>query len=552
MKPVIIIRPQPASAATLAAAKLLNLNAHVIPMFDIHPLPWEMPEPGTFDALLIGSANAMRHAGAALRAYAAKPTYAVGETTAQAARDADLDVVAVGRGGLQDLLGAVKPEHRKLLRLAGKQRIELAPPDGLTIEECEVYASDPLPMPEQLTKILERPALVLLHSAEAARHFATSCDTRNIDRSLIALACIGPRVRDAAGQGWQDMRAADKPDEEALLALAREMCEKDDGSKDNETETIKNARQGLMQDQTGGQMMAPPSQPKRSAFGQLGVALLAFVLGASAVGWFAWQGHLGALLPKTPPEESGGPELVGTAPLANTEAGAQSTQSELKAVGTVEARLAMLEDRFSRLNLQANAASGNAARAESLLIAFAARRMIDRGEPLRYLEDQLRLRFTNAQPSAVETIIDFGRAPVTIDELSARLDALAPRLSGKSDTESFWVKASRELSGLFTVRSEPSALLSPEARLERARVMLTAGKIPEAVDQVKRLPGAEAGDKWIADALRYESARKALDLIETTAMLDPSRLQDAEGNNVDQPSPLATPPEEKKKQASKK
>lgn len=43
---------------------------------------------------------------------------------------------------------------------------------------------------------------------------------------------------------------------------------------------------------------------------------------------------------------------------------------ELKAVGNVEARLAMLEDRLSRINLQANAASGNAARAESLLIAL--------------------------------------------------------------------------------------------------------------------------------------------------------------------------------------
>src|SRR3546814_9831855 len=37
-------------------------------------------------------------------------------------------------------------------------------------------------------------------------------------------------------------------------------------------------------------------------------------------------------------------------------------------------RVSELEDRISRINVQAQAASGNAARAEGLLIAFAARR----------------------------------------------------------------------------------------------------------------------------------------------------------------------------------
>ena len=43
----------------------------------------------------------------------------------------------------------------------------------------------------------------------------------------------------------------------------------------------------------------------------------------------------------------------------------------------------------------------------------------------------------------------------------------------------------------------------------------------------------------IADARRYEAVQKALDLLETTAMLEPNKLQDSTGQALDQPSPLA-------------
>jgi hypothetical protein len=71
--------------------------------------------------------------------------------------------------------------------------------------------------------------------------------------------------------------------------------------------------------------------------------------------------------------------------------------------------------------------------------------------------------------------------------------------------------------------------------------MLTAKRISNAVAEVQRLPGADAAQTWIADARRYEEVQHALDLLETTAMLEPTRLKDAEGHKVDQPSPLATP-----------
>lgn len=277
------------------------------------------------------------------------------------------------------------------------------------------------------------------------------------------------------------------------------------------------------------------------------IALMAFIMGAALVAWAASHGYLSGVL--TSPEaqettEAVAETLVEPAALPNAAATApapKTSAAQMAAISSVEGRLAMLEDRISRLDFQTDAASGNAARAEGLLIAFAARRMIDRGEPLSYVADQLKLRFMNAQPRAVDTIIAFSKSPVTIDELSARLEALSPGLTGVETKESLWDRARHEFGALFVIRRDSSALVSPSARIDRAKVMLTARRISNAVAEVERLPGAEQAQTWIADARRYEDVQHALDLLETTAMLEPTRLKDAEGHKVDQPSPLATP-----------
>ena len=60
-----------------------------------------------------------------------------------------------------------------------------------------------------------------------------------------------------------------------------------------------------------------------------------------------------------------------------------------------------LEQRLARIDLQANAEEANTSHAEALLVAFAARRATERGAPLGYLEDQLKLRFGDALPVTV-------------------------------------------------------------------------------------------------------------------------------------------------------
>lgn len=233
-------------------------------------------------------------------------------------------------------------------------------------------------------------------------------------------------------------------------------------------------------------------------------------------------------------EEAGGDDATESAEVVET---AQAVERVAEQQGGLDQRLAAAEQRLARLDLQAQAAAGNAARAEGLLIAFATRRALERRAELGYLADQLRLRFGDALPNAVRTVIAFSREPVTVDELAARLDSLGPEIS-QGDRSVSWESFTRELAELFVIRRETTPSPQPERRLERARIALETGRIDAAIGEVRNLPGAEKAESWIADAERYRDAMDALERIETAAVLEPRLLRDGAGNPVEQLSPV--------------
>ena len=189
---------------------------------------------------------------------------------------------------------------------------------------------------------------------------------------------------------------------------------------------------------------------------------------------------------------------------------------------TLPDRVAELEQRLSRITLEAASASGNASRAEGLLVAFAVRRALDRGLSLGYLDAQLRLRFGDDQPNAVKTIIETSREPITLEQLRADLDAIAPELVGRSgDNGSLWTGLRREVGELFVVRAAGTQSPRATERLERARRYLSGGMADKAIAEVEAMPGVSAASEWLIEARRYHEARRALDLIETAAILEP-------------------------------
>ena len=220
---ILTIRPEPGADATVAAGRALGLEIEACPLSAIRPVEWSLPQ-GEFDGLLLGSANALRHGGPLVDNLADKPVYAVGAATAAEAREGGLAVARTGSGGLQALLDGLSGERLRLLRIAGRERVAIEPPAGIAVETVVAYESMPLALPEEVADRLRNGALVLLHSAAAARHFAAECQRLAVQRGAIRLAALGERIAEAAGAGWAEARCAAQPNEAALLALARDMC----------------------------------------------------------------------------------------------------------------------------------------------------------------------------------------------------------------------------------------------------------------------------------------------------------------------------------------
>jgi uroporphyrinogen-III synthase len=221
---LLALRPEPGLSATLEKARAAGLTITGLALSDIRAAAWDCPDPAHYDGLLIGSANAILQGGANLERLTRKPVYAVGEATAVAARAAGFRVAMVGSGGLQGVLDAIAaPCH--LLRIAGEEHVPLAPPAGVTFDTVIAYRSITLPLDPAASLLASGTALVLLHSAATAQHFAAECDRLGLPRAAITLAALGPRIAVAAGKGWRGVHTAQQPDEPALLAMALQLCQ---------------------------------------------------------------------------------------------------------------------------------------------------------------------------------------------------------------------------------------------------------------------------------------------------------------------------------------
>ena len=197
-------------------------------MFTVEPVDWEVPDPEQFDGLLVGSANVFRHGGKQIDRLTKLPVHAVGDATADAARNAGFLIGRTGRGGLQSLLDELDGRELHLLRLAGEDRVTLRLPEKIRMETKIVYRAVPQSMTDDDIARLRTGGVVALHSGAAAERLQVEFDRHDMDRSQVDLAVIGPRVAEMAGEGWRSVEIADAPGDSELLALARALCQTDE------------------------------------------------------------------------------------------------------------------------------------------------------------------------------------------------------------------------------------------------------------------------------------------------------------------------------------
>lgn len=208
---IAVLRPEPGNAATAAQIEALGHEAIRLPLFEVVPLDWTLADPADHDALILTSANTLRHGGARLARYKALPVHAVGAATAAAARAAGFEVVATGEHGVEALLTEARVAGvERALHLGGHERNEGGAPITRAVA---VYASDPV----IIGGIDLRGATALLHSRRAALRLAELVVG---ERSETALVAISDAVAEAAGKGWRSVNVADRPADATMIALA--------------------------------------------------------------------------------------------------------------------------------------------------------------------------------------------------------------------------------------------------------------------------------------------------------------------------------------------
>lgn len=221
MRRLFILRPQPAANHSVERASALGMEATALPLFEVRALEWRAPDPGEFDAVLLTSANAIRHGGAKLEAFRHLAVHAVGEASATAARGAGFGSISAGTSDVTALLARLAPGLR-LFHPCGRDRQKQ--PSAQNLTSVAVYASEAVPLPAGFEAIAG--GLVAVHSPRAGARLAELADEARLDRKSVRIAAISEAAASATGAGWGVVMSSPVPTDAGLLELAARLCEK--------------------------------------------------------------------------------------------------------------------------------------------------------------------------------------------------------------------------------------------------------------------------------------------------------------------------------------
>jgi uroporphyrinogen-III synthase len=236
---VLVTRPHPDDETTAASLRARGFEVLLAPMLRFEPVAFHDDEDAPYNAIIVTSANALR--GLAPHPVASRllklPLFAVGETTAAAARAAGFDNVTPANGdaaSLRDLvLANVKAKRLKktstLLYLAGADLARDLAGElgerGLTVVTQTTYRMIPVAsLPHEVCDAFaaNRIEAVLHYSRRSARAFLDAARAGGVEISALAVpqccisAAVASVVRDA---GAPQVMVAASSDENALFEV---------------------------------------------------------------------------------------------------------------------------------------------------------------------------------------------------------------------------------------------------------------------------------------------------------------------------------------------
>ena len=316
------------------------------------------------------------------------PVYAVGEATAEAAREAGFDIAATGDAGVDRLLGSIEPDL-KLLHLCGEDRREPEACAGRRSRAWSVYRAKPVDAARSFAAPGQRRADPLARAPAGAS--PSSSNDRGDDQRSPRSA---PAAAEAVGDGWRTRRRSPNSRPTTRCWPSPRGCA---------TSRTRNERR------------------PRNGMGwgaRLLIALVLILLGAGAAIWSLAHYPAGRALPRRrsgqrrsrcmTPEK---PAAAQSAPQPRTDAAAADERADRRARAARRAR--------SRMRRSEPRASPAAPTRWSSPSPRAGRSIAESRSAI--LENLLVDRFGAQHQAAVATIITASHQPVRLDDLISRI-----------------------------------------------------------------------------------------------------------------------------------
>src|SRR4026209_2314916 len=227
---VVVTRPQTDSERTAVALEALGHEVLVAPLMRIEPVAVDLA--GTWSAIVITSANALQAVPATADGVKTLPVFAVGDRSAEAARQAGFAEVSSANGDIKDLVRLVAARavgaKAPLLYLAGEDRSgDLVPQlaaHGIDAEMKVVYRIPAEVFPPVRAAALESGDVVpvLLFSRRSAELFVEGARSSGVAGPAedVRHLCLSAQVAEPLA-GASRIAVAVRPEEVALIALLR-------------------------------------------------------------------------------------------------------------------------------------------------------------------------------------------------------------------------------------------------------------------------------------------------------------------------------------------
>jgi uroporphyrinogen-III synthase len=222
---IVVTRPRPDGERTAAALRTRGHEVLLAPLMRIEPVAADLS--GDWGAVAITSANAL--AGVSAAALRRLPLFAVGDRSAEAARQTGLADVVSADGDARDLVRLIASRRpANLLYLAGEDRAaDLVGELGKYGVACEirvVYRAITAPFPHELIAALKAGIIdgVLHFSKRSAQAYVDGAGQAGETDAAFKVRhyCLSVQVAEPlAAAGAKSVRIAARPEESTLIEL---------------------------------------------------------------------------------------------------------------------------------------------------------------------------------------------------------------------------------------------------------------------------------------------------------------------------------------------